>query len=615
MMEGLVAILALALVGSILFNISQANSREERIASERRAAEKQYLDKYKSDKADFENSFQMKKLNFEKQIKKLSSERDRALAKLEPLENNNQELRVQNAKYYQRICELESAYGKFIEHPDVAECFLKILSYDTDTFVRYMESVQFYFRNQKKIKNRFDAILPAEYDVGKTDVIAHLSDEHILSVPLPEISVANIVVQGKAGEYSTSLVACTCQDFTVRKRPCKHMLALAKQLDLMWLYGSYISSEINARLRKLIKFSQEKEIEVATYNEVLSKRRIEFEQALKIEREAYLSDVFQKQCELSSRENSLSRRKKMIEDKEKALSEKSQAYPWLASRLAELEMRSLNIKVRDPVTKKEMESRLHKQFEENASLRNQLAVYEYLFPLLEEFKEIEPANAYDLIKTGASDEVFHYQWLSEDEYDVLTSSEKSERWIQRYFNERSKTAWEAGIKYERYIGYLCEKEGYTVKYNGALTFKEDMGRDLIVSKGSRLFAVQCKRFSKEKEIHENHIFQLLGSVIHLRSQYPRKTVAGVFVTSSRLSDVARECADIIGITVFEDVSFKEYPIIKCNIGRDKEKIYHLPYDQQYDRISIDASKGEAYVCSCKEAEELGFRHAWRHTYT
>ena len=42
-----------------------------------------------------------------------------------------------------------------------------------------------------------------------------------------------------------------------------------------------------------------------------------------------------------------------------------------------------------------------------------------------------------------------------------------------------------------------------------------------------------------------------------------------------------------------------------------EKIYHLPFDQQYDKAMIDISKGERWVKSIKEAEDFGFRRAWR----
>jgi hypothetical protein len=44
-----------------------------------------------------------------------------------------------------------------------------------------------------------------------------------------------------------------------------------------------------------------------------------------------------------------------------------------------------------------------------------------------------------------------------------------------------------------------------------------------------------------------------------------------------------------------------------------EKIYHLPFDQQYDRTKIIKSKGEFYAKTVIEAELRGFRraHRWR----
>ena len=58
-------------------------------------------------------------------------------------------------------------------------------------------------------------------------------------------------------------------------------------------------------------------------------------------------------------------------------------------------------------------------------------------------------------------------------------------------------------------------------------------------------------------------------------------------------------------------AFSEYPVIKCNVAHDGEKIYHLPFDQQYDRVEISGKKGACYVETVKEAEEQGFRRAYR----
>ncbi|OYO31097.1 hypothetical protein CD932_08160 [Janthinobacterium sp. PC23-8] len=56
---------------------------------------------------------------------------------------------------------------------------------------------------------------------------------------------------------------------------------------------------------------------------------------------------------------------------------------------------------------------------------------------------------------------------------------------------------------------------------------------------------------------------------------------------------------------------KDYPLIKCNVN-GRNKIYHLPFDQQYDRVRISPARGELYVRTAQEAEKLGFRRAMRH---
>ena len=75
-----------------------------------------------------------------------------------------------------------------------------------------------------------------------------------------------------------------------------------------------------------------------------------------------------------------------------------------------------------------------------------------------------------------------------------------------------------------------------------------------------------------------------------------------------MSDDARKIAEFLNIQVRENEIFnKTYPCIKCNINRTtKEKIYHLPFDQQYDRIQINPQIGEMYVSTTKQAEDMRF---------
>jgi hypothetical protein len=67
---------------------------------------------------------------------------------------------------------------------------------------------------------------------------------------------------------------------------------------------------------------------------------------------------------------------------------------------------------------------------------------------------------------------------------------------------------------------------------------------------------------------------------------------------------------VLGIEVIEEKALEKYPIIKCNISNDGSKIYHLPFDQMYDKTLIK-NKNEFYAFTVNEAEEKGFRRAFR----
>jgi hypothetical protein len=89
-------------------------------------------------------------------------------------------------------------------------------------------------------------------------------------------------------------------------------------------------------------------------------------------------------------------------------------------------------------------------------------------------------------------------------------------------------------------------------------------------------------------------------------------VSACFVTSTKLSDRAKQFANELQIKIVEDLPLEHYPCIKCNVSRiNGTKIYHLPFDQQYDRTIIEEERNEYYVETVKEAESLGFRRAFR----
>lgn len=247
-------------------------------------------------------------------------------------------------------------------------------------------------------------------------------------------------------------------------------------------------------------------------------------------------------------------------------------------------------------------------------------LYEYkynyiveLFPNVEDIfdsdfddseKEIELETEADTDRTRL--------FLSSEEYQKLSVTERNQLALDRYLQGK-KTKWQIGRDYEMFIGFQYEKEGAKVSYCGIIKKLEDMGRDLIVEQGDRILIVQCKNWAQEKEIHEKHIFQLYGTVVLYQLSHRWKEVSGVFVTSTSLSRTAKDVARYLHIETVENKKLEDFPRIKCNINRTtKEKIYHLPFDQKYDDVIIEPSRGEFFAKTVAEAEEKGFRRAMKY---
>ncbi|MGA8571389.1 MAG: restriction endonuclease [Desulfobaccales bacterium] len=325
--------------------------------------------------------------------------------------------------------------------------------------------------------------------------------------------------------------------------------------------------------------------------------------------------------------------------------EKSQGFPWLARAYSDYSLLQdsiiadwLETKPHPAVRSAEIlriasmeKTRAKREFR---ILKYLLEMYESLFPFLIDFRG-EDLDDYIRVQLGKyykegelQDEVIAY--TTEGERNTLTKQEIFQRALDRYW-QKKKNSWELGRVYERYIGYLYEKQGYSVYYQGIIEGLEDLGRDLIAKKGNEIAVIQCKYWSQHRTIHEKHICQLFGTTLKywiehqksLKSVLGRqkelfqdiiqqKTIKGIFITSTALSPTAREFADALGIIVKENYMFNKYPSIKCNSSyATGEKIYHLPFDQQYDRTTIEEERNEKYVETVAEAERLGYRRAFR----
>lgn len=256
-------------------------------------------------------------------------------------------------------------------------------------------------------------------------------------------------------------------------------------------------------------------------------------------------------------------------------------------------------------------------------LEYQLLSYKEYFPLLEEYQEVIldesiPLSVHrdNVDALESSDPVLKF--VDKAEYDQLSTVARNQLALERYI-ARSHSQATIGRFYERYLGYLHERDGWEVQYIGIFKGLEDLGRDLICKKGNEVRVIQAKCWSAEKLIHEKHVFQLFGTtqlflMDEINTDLFAPNVEPFFITTTQLSEVARKAAQWLKISVKEEYALiKNYPMIKCNINpRTEDKIYRLPMDQQYDKVKIKPETGECYVQTTAEAEELGFRRAFRY---
>ncbi len=322
----------------------------------------------------------------------------------------------------------------------------------------------------------------------------------------------------------------------------------------------------------------------------------------------------------------------------KSFQEQSQGFPTLAKAFGDyLELRDDQIAnylehkphpaVGAAETVRAMKSERKTLEQKYRELQYLLLYYEEIFPFLAEYREIDNIDSIKdkRIETDGDPVRELLSGLSQEEYESLSRIQKFQRALDKYWTRR-KSSWQLGRDYERYVGYLYEQQKYEVYYQGIIKGFEDCGRDLVCQRGEEIVIVQCKYWAHNKIIHEKHINQLFGTCVEFwisrngskpiqMELFPEffksHQITPCITTSTTLSDTAHRFAEALGVKVEENIPLQKYPCIKCNVSRRTgERIYHLPFDQQYDSTTIEKEKNECYVETVAEAEERGFRRAF-----
>lgn len=306
------------------------------------------------------------------------------------------------------------------------------------------------------------------------------------------------------------------------------------------------------------------------------------------------------------------------------------AFPYMAKIIADFDTRHIELLARnldwgsDQKRLKKVQSireirrETVEQIVQYKQAEYQLAYAMQMFPALEDFFETEYSDIQGITISDLSEENHDRvrNYLTSAEYTSLSSTARNQLALDRYVASHQKTTWQIGRDYELYVGYRYSQKGYSIDYFGAYNGLEDLGRDLIAKKGNLTLIIQCKYWSAKKEIHEKHINQLYGTMACycFENNLAPSSVQGILVTNITVSDTARKFANYLGIKLVENYALGNFPRIKCNINSKEHgeltKIYHLPFDQQYDSCKID-QPGEFMAMTVDEAEAAGFRRAYR----
>jgi hypothetical protein len=373
--------------------------------------------------------------------------------------------------------------------------------------------------------------------------------------------------------------------------------------------------EDNRRKIKVLELNEEQSLN--SYNRMMNKKNDLMETLEEYKKKLNILET-KEQKKINFYKEMMNEIKGLLEDKQKS-------YKWLTGMMADYMtiaedkyQKSLEDggNKHDLVRSFKINNLKHEKkqlIQENKMLRYELDYIKTLIPETEDIVEYdESGENYE----DYENEEWIYKYLPKEEYELLTDIEKNERALE-YYKNRKKSKWEIGRDFERYVGYLWEKKGYNVEYYGIEKKLKDLGRDLIIENNDDVFIVQCKYWSSKKLIHEKHIAQLFGTLVKYKIEHPeeKRTITGLLVTHTKLSDEARQFAEALKIIIQEDVELGDYPLIKCNVGRDEygspTRIYHLPMDLQYDKVKINKKEGDFYAFTIEEAESGDFRRAYK----
>ena len=354
-----------------------------------------------------------------------------------------------------------------------------------------------------------------------------------------------------------------------------------------------------------------------------------YETTIKLSNDAWIKKqetlYSQKQNQLLTERNILLIKERLYEDTIKGSLFKRSASLYADYKVLELDaIETYLMTKKNPIkvvgtTAEELKKLKQGKKEDVARYKEMLYKWEFLmnlFPELSKYvdddNDIQDLESYDGIDDFKENYDRARDYLTEEEYRNLSEDERNQRALDIWKGKRKPSKWIAGVEYEMYCAYLLRKKGFYVIEHGIQKGLNDLGIDLIARQQDATYIIQCKRYSNA-EVHENTICQLFGTTLKYkidRQDLFDTKIIPLLLTTGELTDTAKEFANKLGV-IYSEWQMGDYPRIKCNINNGN-KIYHLPFDQQYWRTIIEPEKGEFYAMTVKEATQAGFRRAFKY---
>ena len=199
------------------------------------------------------------------------------------------------------------------------------------------------------------------------------------------------------------------------------------------------------------------------------------------------------------------------------------------------------------------------------------------------------------------------RFIGKKNYDKLNQADRENQALKIY-NKRWLDNMGIGKKYERYLQFYFENQGWDVYNNGIRNGYKDLGRDLICFKSKTIKIIQAKYWSSNKIIYSKHIHQLSGSADSYqfcKKKFENYKIEKYFCYRNIIDSIAKKEARNLNIKLkFIEMDY-DYPKIKCNISKKGKKNYYLPFDSYYDLVKIN-KKGEFYCTDVTQALQMGF---------